>query len=133
MQKTDDVHSEIGVNLVDFYSGNSDYKATLQRRVVCRGCRLRPNAPNCRGCGRCPNEVKVVKVQMGPFMTQQQQEVPSKEKCKQEDTQIEVNIEKGMKDGDKVTFPRMADQRPSMLPGSLILRLKMVKHAVFAR
>lgn len=132
IQKTDDFETSFGVTLEELYVANTKH-VSINRRVVCRGCRLRPNAPNCRGCGRCPNEVKVVKVQMGPFMTQQQQEVPSKEKCKQEDTQIEVNIEKGMKDGDKVTFPRMADHRPGMLPGSLILRLKMENHPMFTR
>merc|ERR1719409_2623390 len=124
VQKTDDINSEINVNLVDLYSGNSEYKAQLQRRVVCRGCRLKPGDPKCRSCGRCPNEVKTVNVQMGPFMTQQQQEVPSKEKCKQEDASLSLVIEKGMTDGDHLTFPRMADQRPGMLPGTVKLKLK---------
>merc|ERR1712185_39538 len=99
VQKTDDVHSDLAINLVDLYTGNEGYKASLQRRVVCRGCRMRPNDPKCKGCGGCPNEIKVVNVQMGPFMTQQQQEVPSKEKCKVTDATIDVNIEKGMSDG----------------------------------
>lgn len=133
VQKTDDVHSELEVNLVDLYTGNSEYKASLQRRVVCRGCRIRPNDPKCRGCGRCPNEIKVVNVQMGPFMTQQQQEVPSKEKCKHTDAMIDVNIERGMRDGETLTFPRMAEERPGMLPGSVILKLKTNKHPLFTR
>jgi len=133
VQKTDDVNSEININLVDLYSGNSEYKAQLQRRVVCRGCRIRPDDPKCRACGRCPNEIKVVNVQMGPFMTQQQQEVPSKEKCKNTDATIDVNIEKGMRDGESITFPRMAEERPGMLPGSVILKLKTNKHPLFVR
>lgn len=133
IQKTDDVNSELPVSLVDLYTGRSDMKAGLQRRVVCRGCRTRPNDARCRGCGRCPNEVKVVNVQMGPFMTQQQQEVPSKEKCKTADATIDVNIEKGMRDGESLTFPRMAEERPGMLPGSVILKLKQQKHNLFQR
>merc|ERR1712187_939817 len=69
----------------------------------------------------------------GPFMTQQQQEVPSKQKCKQTDANVEMTIEKGMFDGDTLTFPRMADERPGMLPGSVILKLKMEKHRKFVR
>jgi len=133
VQKTDDVNSDLNVKLVDLYSGNSDYKAQLQRRVVCRGCRLKPSDPKCRPCSRCPNEIKVVNVQMGPFQTQQQQEVPSKEKCKTTDAQLDVNIEKGMRDGESLTFPRMAEERPGMLPGSVILKLKTEKHPLFVR
>jgi len=133
IEKTEDVNSEMGVNLADLYSGNSEYKAQLQRRVVCRGCRKSPGDPKCRPCNRCPNEVKVVNVQMGPFMTQQQQEVPSKEKCKTVDATIDVNIEKGMREGETLTFPRMAEERPGMLPGSVILKLKTQKHALFVR
>lgn len=133
VEKTEDVNSEMAVNLVDLYSGNDQIKAGLQRRVVCRGCRANPNEAKCQGCGRCPNEIKIVNVQMGPFQTQQQQEVPSKEKCKVVDATIDVNIEKGMRDGESLTFPRMAEERPGMLPGSVILKLKTNKHALFAR
>jgi DnaJ-class molecular chaperone len=133
VQKTDDVNSEIDVSLKDLYTSNSDMKAHLSRRVVCRGCRMKPGAQQCLGCGRCPNEVKVVNVQMGPFMTQQQQEVPSKEKCKTADVTIDVNIEKGMRDGESLTYPRMAEERPGMLPGSVILKLKTKKHPLFTR
>jgi len=132
-QKTDDVNSEMAVNLVDLYTGNSDYKAQLQRRIVCRGCMKNPSGPKCSGCGRCPNEIKVVNVQMGPFVTQQQQEVPSKQKCKNTDAVIEVNLEKGMRDGESLTFPRMAEERPGMLPGSVILKIKTNKHPLFTR
>lgn len=132
IQKTDDFETSFDVTLEELYNGEAK-SIKINRKVVCRGCRLRPDSPQCRGCGRCPNEVKVVNVQMGPFMTQQQQEVPSKEKCKQEDTGIDLNIEKGMQSGDKLTFPRMADQRPGMLPGSLILKLKASKHSKFER
>jgi DnaJ-class molecular chaperone len=132
IQKTDDVNSELEVSLNDLYNSNT-MKAGLQRRVVCRGCRRKPDAPQCSGCGRCPNEIKVVNVQMGPFVTQQQQEVPSKEKCKQADATIDVHIEKGMREGESLTYPRMAEERPGMLPGSVILKLKTKKHPLFVR
>merc|ERR1712039_756862 len=106
VKKTDDFETSFSVTLEELY--NSQQKMVkINRRIVCRGCRLRPNAPQCKGCGKCPNEVKTVKVQMGPFMTQQQQEVPSKEKCKQQNANIEAQIEKGMTDGESMTFERM--------------------------
>jgi len=132
VQKTDDFEANFEVTLDELYLGTQK-KVQIERRVVCRGCRRNPNAPQCKGCGKCPNEVKVVNVQMGPFMTQQQQEVPSKEKCKQQETDIEASIERGMSAGERLTFARMADQRPGMLPGALILKLKVPKHPKFER
>jgi DnaJ-class molecular chaperone len=132
VQKTDDFESPLSVTLDELYTGQKK-NVKINRRVVCRGCRLRPNDAKCRGCNRCPNEVKTVKVQMGPFLTQQQQQVPSKEKCKQEDATVEATIEKGMLEGEQLSFPRMADQRPGMLPGAVNLKLKVAKHGKFVR
>ncbi|CAE7466429.1 DNAJA2 [Symbiodinium pilosum] len=132
VESTSDVHSEIEVGLEDLYLG-TEFRATVKRGVVCRGCRKNPSSPNCKGCRKCKNQIKVVQVQMGPFLTQQQQEVPSKEKCKDIDAPLDVHIEKGMTSGDTVTFPRMAEERPGMLPGSVILKLKAKKHPRFER
>jgi DnaJ-class molecular chaperone len=132
VQKGDDLSSSLDLSLDDLYNG-AMRQANYDRRVVCRGCAERPDKPNCQGCSKCPNEVKTVNVQMGPFMTQQQQEVPSKEKCKQQQTSIDAHVEKGMRDGESLTFPRMAEQRPGMLPGAVVLSLKVRKHAKFTR
>merc|ERR1712048_681036 len=132
VERTDDFNSEWDITLDELYMGGQK-QGSVQRRMVCRGCHVKPNAPQCKGCGRCPNEVKVVNVQMGPFMTQQQQEVPSKQKCKQVDATIDMTIEKGMHEGDTLTFPRMADERPGMVPGSVILKLRVAKHKKFVR
>lgn len=133
VQKGDDVSMTIDVRLEDVYNGGIT-KASLERRVVCRGCRDKPDSPKCYGCSRCPNEVKLVNRQVGPGMfIQQEQEVISKEKCKHEDTTIDVQIEKGMSDGETVTFPRMGEQRPGMLPGGVVFTLKTIKHTKFQR
>eukprot|EP00933_Yihiella_yeosuensis_P021276 TRINITY_DN16871_c0_g1_i1.p1 TRINITY_DN16871_c0_g1~~TRINITY_DN16871_c0_g1_i1.p1 ORF type:complete len:472 (+),score=79.99 TRINITY_DN16871_c0_g1_i1:194-1417(+) len=132
VETTQDFNSEIEVNLEDLYLGKQ-FTAHIQRGVVCRGCRKNPNRQACKGCNKCPNQVKTVNVQMGPFMTQQRQEVPSKEKCKNSNEPLEVHIEKGMAFGDTLTFPRMASERPGMMPGSVHLKLKMKKHGTFVR
>jgi DnaJ-class molecular chaperone len=133
VQKGDDVSSRLEITLEDLYNSGVS-KAQIERRVVCRGCRKKPDSEKCRGCNRCPNEIKTVHQQVGPGMfIQNQQEVQSKEKCKNENTRIDVNIEKGMRDGEKVTFERMAEQRPGMLPGSVIFTLQTRKHAKFVR
>jgi DnaJ-class molecular chaperone len=37
---------------------------------------------------------------------------------------LNVQIEKGMKDGDEVVFEREAEQIPDMIPGDLIFTVK---------
>merc|ERR1719327_2242190 len=95
VEKGDDFSTGLAVSLEELYN-SGEKKASIQRRVVCRGCKVKPDSPKCRGCTRCPNEVKMVNQQVGPGMfIQREQEVQSKEKCKHENTVIDVNIEKG--------------------------------------
>jgi len=133
VEKGEDSKADLAVTLDDLYNGGSR-QAQITRRIVCRGCRVKPDSPKCQGCQRCPNEIRMVNRQVGPGMfMQQQEEVVSKEKCKQDSTSLDAAIERGMKDGESLTFPRMTDQRPGMLPGNLILNLRASKHGVFER
>merc|ERR1719235_1808525 len=133
VQRGDDIGINLDVSLSDLYNSGTS-AAQSSRRIVCRGCATKPDRPNCGGCRRCPNEVKMVNRQVGPGMViQQQQEVQSKEKCKQEDTVINVEIEKGMRDGDSLTFPRMSEQRPGIIPGNVIFTLRAKKDKRFTR
>jgi len=133
VQKGDDSNQQVSVTLEDLYNSGA-IEASIKRRVVCRGCRVKPDSPKCKGCGRCPNEVRTVHRQMGPGMfIQQQEEVQSKEKCKQENTGLNVQIEKGMRDGENVKFERMSEQRPGIIPGDVIFTLKVAKHKKFER
>eukprot|EP00747_Dinoflagellata_sp_TGD_P167325 gnl/TRDRNA2_/TRDRNA2_191499_c0_seq1.p1 gnl/TRDRNA2_/TRDRNA2_191499_c0~~gnl/TRDRNA2_/TRDRNA2_191499_c0_seq1.p1 ORF type:complete len:410 (+),score=82.57 gnl/TRDRNA2_/TRDRNA2_191499_c0_seq1:69-1232(+) len=131
--KTDDIGGEIQVALEELYNGG-ETKAHLDRRTVCRGCRVRPKSEKCKGCKRCPDEVETVHVQVGPGMfMQQQQQVKSKEKCRQDKATLDVQVERGMRDGERVSFPRMAEERPGMIPGDVVLTMKQRKHPKFER
>eukprot|EP00928_Gymnodinium_smaydae_P018389 TRINITY_DN16_c0_g1_i1.p1 TRINITY_DN16_c0_g1~~TRINITY_DN16_c0_g1_i1.p1 ORF type:complete len:521 (-),score=125.99 TRINITY_DN16_c0_g1_i1:144-1601(-) len=132
VQRGEDVNHQLTVSLEELYNSGTK-RASLNRRVVCRGCRNKPDSPKCHGCGRCPNEQKTVNRQMGNMIIQQQVEVQSKEKCKHEDTTIEVTLEKGMRDGEQLKYERMAEQRPNMVPGAVIFTLKTAKHRKFER
>lgn len=132
VESGEDMKADLEVTLEELYSSVTK-SAGLERRVVCRGCSKKPDSPKCRGCSRCPNEIQLVQRQMMGMIIQQQEEVASKEKCKQEDTVLDVQVEKGMKTGEHITFPHMAEQRPGMLPGSVVLTLKTTKHTKFER
>ena len=64
-----------------------------------------------------------------------------KDKCKgchgkktlREQKILEVRIEKGMEDGQKITFSGEADQEPGIKPGDVVIILDEKDHAVFKR
>jgi DnaJ-class molecular chaperone len=123
------------VTLEDIYNGN-DLEMRINRRVVCRGCSKdkTKDKEKCRSCGKCPDEVRMVQRQMGPGMIVQQEErVPSKEKCKIEDTVLAATIERGIADGAEIKFPRKSEQSPGQVPGDVLMTLKTKKHHLFTR
>ena len=103
--------------------------------------------PNCRGTGM---QVRVQ--QLGPGMMQQIQSmcgecqgqgerIDPKLRCKKctgkkvtrERKILEVNVDKGMEDGQKITFGSEGDQEPGLEPGDIIIVLDEKEHAVYKR
>ena len=133
IQKGQDVMVEVGVPLSQFFTGGT-VKPNYKRRIVCTSCRVNPKLERCRGCSRCPAEIRMVNQQVGPgFYVQQQVQVESKELCKMEEKPMEIAIEKGAMDGDQVVVEHMAEQRPGMIPGHVVVRLKQLNDAKFRR
>ena len=135
-KKGPDARVEVEVDLEDFYNGG-EVSARISRNVVCRRCTQgtpEARSARCRACKRCPNETRMVNRRMGPgFMVQMQEEVPSKEKCKNEAKTLTAEVEKGMGDGHEVVFERESEQRPGMIRGDVIFRLKQKSHPRFKR
>lgn len=133
LPKGKDMQLTIPTTLEELYSGRIRTEH-IRRRIICRGCDKDPNNPKCRGCGKCPNEIKMVNQMVGPGMfIQQQQEVPSKHRCKIDNTPLRVEIERGMRNEDTVEFKHMAEQTPGKLPGDVICVLECKKHDKFSR
>lgn len=103
--------------------------------------------PNCRGTGM---QVRVQ--QLGPGMMQQIQSmcgecqgqgerIDPKLRCKKcngrkvnrERKILEVSVDKGMEDGQKITFSGEGDQEPGLEPGDIIIVLDEKEHATFKR
>lgn len=127
-----DAKIDLTVTLDDMYLGN-EVEAKISRRVVCRKCAGRTDG-KCGSCGRCPNEVRMVQREMRPGMiVQQQEEVPSKEKCKNEETTLKAHVERGMDAGAEIRFPRMSEQLPGQIPGDVIVTLRQKPHPRFTR
>uniref|UniRef100_A0A7S2W519 J domain-containing protein n=1 Tax=Mucochytrium quahogii TaxID=96639 RepID=A0A7S2W519_9STRA len=129
-----DFEFSLKVSLEDMYNGG-EVRTKVNRRVVCRGCRkiTTKNKEKCSKCGKCPPETRTVHRQMGGFMVQQQEQVPSKERCKEEPAELVVTVEKGMDTGARIVFPRMSEQKPGQIPGDIILELDTNPHPQFIR
>jgi len=127
-----DTTQQIGVSLDQLYNG-AQVHINFQRRVICRGCRDSDSA-YCRTCAvQCGNEKEVRQFRHGPMIMQQEVDVPSKEKCMYESTKITLDIERGMSNGDAITFNYMGGHYPKQLPGNYVAKLTEVKHQVFQR
>ncbi|KAJ7423149.1 DnaJ subfamily A member 1 [Willisornis vidua] len=144
---------QLSVSLEDMYNG-AMRKLALQKNVICDKCEGRGGkkgavecCPNCRGSGM---QIRIH--QIGPGMVQQIQSVcmecqghgeriSPKDRCKscngrkivREKKILEVHIDKGMKDGQKITFHGEGDQEPGLEPGDIIIVLDQKDHSVFTR
>merc|ERR1712209_354546 len=152
-RRTKNLVHQLSVSLEDMYNGTVR-KLALQKNVICDGCEGiggKPGAvqkcPNCRGTGM---QVRIQ--QLGPGMMQQIQSmcgechgegerVDPKLRCKKcngrkvnrERKILEVSVDKGMEDGQKITFSSEGDQEPGLEPGDIIIVLDEKEHPIFKR
>lgn len=148
-----DVVHQLSVNLDELYKG-SVRKLALQKNVICDKCEGRGGKKGAmQTCGACKGSGMQVKInQFGPGMYQQIQSVCSdcrgegeiinqRDRCKScqgkkviRDRKIlEVHIDKGMTDGQKIVFSGEGDQEPDLEPGDIIIVLDEKEHSVFKR
>lgn len=144
---------QLSVTLEEMYNG-STRKLGLQKNVICEKCDgyggkkgALEKCSNCKGKG-----VQIKVQQIGPGMIQQIQSMcpdcqgqgekfNSKDRCKNCNGQkverkkkiLEVNIDKGMKDSQRITFHGEGDQEPGLEPGDVIIVLDQKEHPVFQR
>jgi DnaJ family protein A protein 2 len=139
--------------LEDLYKGKLS-KLQLGKNVICQTCNglggkegaTQPCAP-CKGRG-----AKIIVRQIGPGMIQQMQSVcpdckgertviAEKDRCKaclgkkttKETKLLEVPIDAGMREGQKIHFRGEGDQEPNIEPGDVIIVIQQKEHERFIR
>lgn len=133
IERVEPHESTADITLADAYNG-LEKEINVNRRVVCRGCRLSPNLPRCRRCGRCPGEMQQRQVWMDQMHYRiEEHEVPSDEKCIQDQQKIKIQIEKGVMHGDRMQHQYLGSQLPKKIPGDILATVKVQKHPVFKR
>lgn len=137
----------------NLYNGKTA-KLQLSKTIICSKCKGAGGKPGamqkCRTCnGR---GLKITMRQLGPGMVQQMQSVcpdchgegeiiNEKDRCKEckgkkvtnETKILEVHVDKGMKDGQRITFRGEGDQLPDIEPGDVIIILQQKEHELFTR
>ncbi|TQE05620.1 hypothetical protein C1H46_008753 [Malus baccata] len=152
-RRGEDVVHALKVSLEDLYLGTSK-KLSLSRNVLCSKCNGKGSKSGaslkCSGCqGR---GMKVSIRHLGPSMIQQMQHACNEckgtgetisdrdrctqckgEKVVQEKKVLEVHVEKGMQNGQKITFPGEADEAPETVTGDIVFVIQQKEHPKFKR
>lgn len=149
-RKGKDLVHRVKVSLEELYAGKVT-KLALQKNVLCKGCDGKggKNVQTCRSCNG--QGVKTQLRQLGPMIQQVQspcdacngvgETIPPKDKCKKCDGRkvaserkvLEVRIEKGMENGQQITFKEEADQAPNTIPGDVVIVVDVKPHDRFQR
>ncbi|KAL0090690.1 hypothetical protein J3Q64DRAFT_1827268 [Phycomyces blakesleeanus] len=147
-----DMVHQLKVSLEDLYKGKTT-KLALQKHIVCPKCEGRGGKEGAvKTCKACNGQgVRVTMRQMGPMMQQVQQPcsechgegeiMKDEDRCPEchgrkvigERKVLELFIDKGMKDGQKITFAGEGDQSPGITPGDIIIVIDEKPHPVFQR
>lgn len=144
---------QLGVSLEELYNG-ATRKLSVQRCTICDKCEGRggrkgavERCPSCRGSGMnvriqqlVPGMVQHIQTTCQECMGEGERINP-KDRCKncnakkvvRERKILEVHIDKGMEDGQKITFSGEGDQEPGLEPGDIIVVLDEREHEVFKR
>jgi DnaJ family protein A protein 2 len=152
-RKGDSVVYPLSVSLEELYVGCVK-KIGLTRNVLCSDCKgmggIGDDVKKCVDCGG--RGVVMISRQVGPAMFQQMQAkcrkcngvgnvIPERLRCKkckggrvvEQSKVLEVKIDRGMVDGEKVVFRGESDEVPGKETGDVIVVLKQKDHDVFRR
>jgi len=130
---------EIGVSLSDLYHGKQ-FELRMKRDVICATCDGH-GGMHVETCGSCHGSgVRVTQVQMGPMTMIQQGPCTdcvggkkvrdtcmacAGKKVKESESVLQVKIEPGMQEGDRLTFAGQCSESPDFeRPGDVILVLR---------
>ena len=129
-RKGESINHPIKVSLEDLYNGKT-VKLAINRQVIVG------EASMCQSCDGQGIVIELRQIALG-MVQQVQRKCPHctdgyECQTKKERKVLEVHVEKGMKNGAKVTFRGMADEKPNMEPGDINFIVQEKAHDVFKR
>lgn len=154
-RKGKDMHFSLSVSLEELYNG-STRKLKVSRKQICEGCKgsgTKTPGVGPETCTSCRGTGMTVRIErLGSSFVQQIQtmcpecsgtgeKIAAKDRCKscqgekvvKSSKVLEVHIDKGMLDGQKICFSGEADQDPAYEPGDIVVMLEQKSHETFKR
>lgn len=152
-RRTQNMVYPLKCTLDELYNG-ATRNIELERSLLCGTCSgSGGKAGATRSCTKCQGRGFVMQYkQLGPGMVQQMQAIcrdcngegeiiNEKDRCKvcvgkktiKKKKTFEVHIDKGMQDGQKITFRGESNQEPGVESGDLIVVLQQSQHELFTR
>lgn len=151
-RRTKDLVHRVNVTLEDLYKGKVT-KLALTRNVICTKCKGKGGKDGAvKTCHTCNGRgIRVTLRQMGPMIQQMQsacdecsgtgEVINARDRCGTckgkktvpEKKFLEVHIDKGMKNGQTVTFSGESDQAPGAEPGDVVIVVEEKPHDRFKR
>ncbi|CAH1978041.1 unnamed protein product [Acanthoscelides obtectus] len=152
-QRGEDTIHPLKVTLEDMYNGKTA-KLQLSKSIICASCKGKGSksgqSEKCRGCNGCGLKVTYRQIALG--MAQQTQSrcpecqgegeiIKEKDRCTtckgkkvcNESKILEVHVDKGMRENQKIFFRGEGDQQPDVEPGDVVIILQQKPHDVFQR
>ncbi|GKT24787.1 putative multi-domain containing protein, partial [Aduncisulcus paluster] len=151
--RTEDVRYKLAIPLELMYTGGIKH-VNFKRKVVCPSCSgVGGTKPGCETeCSKCRGKGVYMEVRRSGFMVQQIQRtcdrchgagrsIDDKYLCKEchgekvvtQSEEVSVEIDRGMKEGEKITKFEGGHEEPGKLTGDLIFVLSEKKHKTFER
>lgn len=152
-RRTQNMVYPLKCTLEDLYNGTTKNIEVERSQTcgVCEGSGGKPGAT--QSCKTCQGRGFVMQYkQLGPGMVQQMQAVcrecsgegeliNEKDRCKtcsgkktlKKKKKFEVHIDRGMQDGQKITYRGESNQEPGVESGDLVVVLQQSQHDVFSR
>lgn len=140
---------EIGLSLADVYHGKK-FTLNMKRETLCGRCAGRggTRVENCSTCGG--RGFRMRGVQMGPIMSMSQEPCAAcgqtgqkvldecgecrGRKTQERESVLDVQVEPGMKDGDRITFVGQCSESPQFeRPGDVILVIRVADSDEWSR
>lgn len=150
-RKGKDLVHQMQVSLEEIYNG-AVRKLALQKNVICDKCEGRGGKKGanetCHTCQGKGVEIKIQQIMPGFVQKHEQicrsclgngEVINPKDRCKtcngkktiRDRKILEVHVEKGMLDGQRIVFSGEGDQDPDLQAGDIIIVLDVKKHPVF--
>uniref|UniRef100_A0A1B6JET2 J domain-containing protein n=1 Tax=Homalodisca liturata TaxID=320908 RepID=A0A1B6JET2_9HEMI len=148
-----DVVHQLSVSLEDLYKG-AVRKLALEKNVICEKCEGRGGKKGAvEKCMTCQGSGIYVQIQQASLGMIQQvkcvcgdcngqgEKIAPKDRCKtcqgkktvRDRKILEVHVDPGMVDGQKITFSGEGDQEPGFKPGDIVIVLDEKDHLVYKR